>query len=308
MIIDAHAHIMRRVQGQSSAGPTRSLAYGKVMRGNDEVFRMLPPMCRETSFPPEVLLENMDWAGVEKTVLLQGPFYGEANEYLWQAVKQWPDRFIPAAYVDPRAPDARDTFRKVTEEYGFPILKFEMSEAAGLTGLYPDLRLDEQAFAWIWEAAERQHLVVTLDLGAIGNRAYQTAALKDILERHPKMRVVLAHLAYPPIGYEQPEQLEPVWEEQLLLARNPNVWLDLSALPAHSTRDDYPYPTARRYIQRAVDLVGADKIMWGSDAPGVLQHATYPQLLVYVTRYCDFLAPAELKKILGETAWAVYGK
>ena len=74
MIIDAHAHTMRHVQGQSGKGPTRSLAYGKVKRGTNKVLRMLPPMCQGTSFPAEVLLENLDWTGVDKAVLLQGSF------------------------------------------------------------------------------------------------------------------------------------------------------------------------------------------------------------------------------------------
>ena len=227
---------------------------------------------------------------------------------MWTAVRQWPDRFIAAAYIDPRAPNAQATFHLVTEEYGFRILKFEMSKGFRLTGLYPDLRLDEEAFAWIWEAAEHQNLVVTLDLGPIGNLAYQTGTVKDILERNPKLRIVISHLAQPPIGRDQPELLEATWMKQLLLARNPNVWLDLSVLPAFSTEEDYPFLSARRYIQQAVESVGADKIMGGTDAPGILQHAIYPQLLNYVRRNCGFLTHDDLNKILGENAWGVYGE
>ena len=305
MIIDAHAHITDQLHGRSGQGKTRSLAYGKFMRGEKEL-RLTPPLGPKTSFPPELLLEYMDWIGVDKTVLLQGSTYGDANEYLWRAVRQWPERFIAAAFVDPRAPDAHEVFRRATDEYGFRILKFEMSELAGFTGYYPDLRLDSDEMAWIWEAAARLDLVVTLDLGAIGSRAYQTAAVKLIIGRFPDLNIVIARLAQPPFGSSQSASAEAAWEEQLTLARHANVWLDMSALPALSVTEDYPYPIARFYLQRAVELVGADKIMWGTDAPGLLQHATYAQLLSFMTQNSDFLSSDQLEQILGATAHHVY--
>jgi len=88
-----------------------------------------------------------------------------------------------------------DVFRQVTEQFGFRIIKFELSEAAGLVGLYPDLRPDEEAMAWIWAEAERRDLVITLDLGAIDSLSYQTQAVRTILERHPRLKIVIAHLA-----------------------------------------------------------------------------------------------------------------
>ncbi|MFQ5857651.1 MAG: amidohydrolase family protein [Anaerolineae bacterium] len=308
MVIDAHAHIMSEVKGRTGAGATRSLAYGKVQWGDDHVVRLLPPVGLNTSFPPEVLLENMDWAGVDKAILLQGPFYGEVNEYVWRAVKQWPDRFIGAGYVDPRSHDASETFRRVTDEFGFRIIKFELSETAGLTGLYSDLRIDEEPMAWVWEEAERRGMVVTLDLGAVGSKSYQTHAVRNILDRHPKLKIVIAHLAQPPINKGHDEQLDRLWQDQVLLARNPNVWFDLSALPAYSSAEDYPYPTARQYIRRAVEMVGAERIMWGTDVPGLLIYATYPQLLDLVARYCDFLSHSDLARILGGNAWQIYGR
>jgi predicted TIM-barrel fold metal-dependent hydrolase len=172
MIIDAHAHIMPEIRGHVGAGPTRSLPYGKMGIG-DQVLRVMPPLCETTSFGPELLLENMDWAGVDKAVLLQGPFFGEVNEYVWQAVKKWPDRFIGAGFFDPRSSDAREVFRRNADMFGFGIIKLECSEACGLVGLYPDLRLDEEAMAWIWEAAETRNMVVTLDLGGVGCASYQ---------------------------------------------------------------------------------------------------------------------------------------
>lgn len=307
MVIDAHAHIWSEVRGRTGTGPTCSLAYGKVQLGDGQVIRLLPPLNPTTCFPPEVLLENMDWAGVDKAVLLQGPFYGEANEYVWQAVKKWPDRFIGAGCFDLRSHGAPETFRRITDEFGFRTIKLELSEAAGLVGLYPDLRIDEESMAWFWEEAEDRGLVVTLDLGAVGSRSYQTQAVRNTMDRHPSLRIVIAHLAQPPIDKGHDEHLDRLWQDQVLLARNPNLWFDLSSLPAYWNTEDYPYPTARQYLRRAVEVVGAEKIMWGTDVPGLLTSATYPQLLGFVARHCDFLSSGDLEKVLGGNAWRVYG-
>ena len=308
MIIDAHAHIMSELRGLTGRGPTRSLAYGKVQYG-DQVIQLLPPLMEKTSFPPEALLANMDWAGVDKAVLLQGPFYGEANDYVARAVRQWPDRFIGAGHVDPCADNAREMFRRCVEEHGFTILKFEMSVSTGLVGLHPDLRLDGEAMAWIWEEAERRGLVITLDLGAVGSASYQTEAVRTVMERHPHVKIVICHLAQPPISQKDDSRLDRLWQEQLRLATHPNLWFDLSALPAYASAiEDYPYPSAQACIRRAVEMVGVDKLMWGTDAPGLLGVATYPQLLSYFVHRCDFLSEIDMKKILGENAWHVYGK
>jgi hypothetical protein len=306
MIIDAHAHIWHEVNGHTGSGATLSLRYGRIQWGTQEI-QLLPPLANTTSFPPEALLANMDWAGVEKAVLLQGSFYGEKNALVAQACQQWGDRFVGAAYLDPHDPHAHEVFKRCVEEYGFRILKFEMSVGTGLVGLHPGLRLDRDEMAWIWEEAARRNLTVTLDLGAVGTASYQTDAVERLIARHPNMKIVIAHLAQPPIGTHDDTALDAQWQAQVMLARHPNVWFDLSALPAFANRiEDYPYPTACNYIRRAVEMVGVDKLMWGTDAPGLLSVANYPQLLSYLTRYCDCFSPADLQKVQGDTAQQVY--
>ncbi|MCY3865811.1 MAG: amidohydrolase family protein [Chloroflexi bacterium] len=308
MIIDAHAHIMTAVNGMTASGPTRSLSWGQV-RWGEETIQLLPPFCETTAFPAEALLAQMDWAGVERAALLQGPFYGEANAYVASAVERFPDRFMGAFAPDPLAPDVRQVYEQCVEEYGLRILKFELTEPTGLTGLHPDLRLDAPEQGWIFEAAEKDGLVVTLDLGKIGSRAYQTEAVAALAERHPNLTFVIAHLAQPPIGEGEDDnvELDDKWSEQILLGRRRNVFFDLSALPAYAADfDEYPYAAARMYIKRAVDLIGAEKIMWGADAPGLLTSGSYRQLLNYVRLHCDFLSEAELADVLGLNALRVY--
>lgn len=305
MIIDAHAHITKAIDGITTSGRTRSLEYGKIAWGK-ETFRLLPPLATISSFPAEVLLEYMNSAGVEKSVLLQSGFYGDTSAYIAETVARWPDRFVGAGFVDPTSPDARTDFTRCVDEYGFHVLKFEMSVSTGLVGLHPSLRLAGDEMAWIWEESEKRGLVITLDLGAIGSASYQTDGLREIVERHPRLRFVVAHLAQPPVANPNDDVLIRLWEEQIALARHPNIWFDLSALPGYASAvEDYPFPTAAAFVKQAVDAVGADRLLWGTDVPGLLMAATYLQLLRFVTVGCE-LTEDERKRILGLNARDVY--
>ncbi len=306
MIIDAHAHIMLALCGSTARGPTRSLSWGRA-RWGDETIQLLPPFNEATTFPAEALLAQMDWAGVERAVLLQGPFYGEANAYVASAVERFPDRFVGAFAPDPFAPDVRHRYKQCVEDYGLSIVKFELTEPTGLTGRYSDLRIDAPEHRWLFEAAESDGLTVTFNLGKIGSRAYQTDAVAAIAERHPNLTIVIAHLAQPPIGECEDALSNEQWKEQILLGCKPNVFFDLSALPAYSPDyDEYPYMAARAYIKRAAELIGAEKIMWGADVPGLLTSGSYRQLLNYVRLHCDFLTEGELADVLELNALRVY--
>ena len=306
MIIDAHAHIMTTMRGTTGRGPTRSLPWGKA-RWGDETIQLLPPFNESTAFPAEALQAQMDWAGVDRAVLLQGPFYGEANAYVASAVARFPDRFVGAFAPDPLAPAVKAQFKQCVEEYGLRIVKFELSEPTGLTGLHPDLRIDAPEFEWIDEWAQRDGLIITFDLGKIGSRAYQTEAVAAIAARFPELTIVIAHLAQPPIGESQNAVLHEKWRQQILLGRMANIYFDLSALPAYAPNyDEYPYQPAQDYRRQATELIGAEKIMWGTDAPGLLTSGSYRQLLNYVRLHCDFLSEEEMAGVLGVNALRVY--
>jgi predicted TIM-barrel fold metal-dependent hydrolase len=304
MIIDAHLHVTWGFHGLTIDGPTKSLPYGRAQVG-DEKIQVLPPLCKEpTRFEPETLIRLMDLTGITQAVLLQGSFYGDQNEYLYETVQNWPKRFVAAAYLDPRDTEVRETFRQVTDDFGFKILKFEMSEATGFSGIYPDLRLDGPEMQWIWEAAAERDLVITLDLGRGKTPGYQTEAVRKIIDWHPNLRIVIPHLAQPPICDINNEELNTLWEAQILLGQHENLWFDTAALPAYGAQE-YPYAPSKHYIRRATELIGPTKLMWGSDIPGLLGQATYPQLLASVRKHAGF-SDTELTAILAGTAQQVY--
>jgi len=301
MIIDAHAHIFPQVQGLNAAGPTRGAGYGRVRIG-DEIIQLLPPFCAETVFTPEMLIAHMDWAGVAQAVLLQGPFYGECNDYVLAALARYPERLIGAAYVDPWAAPSATTITATLDNPLLRAVKLECSEATGLCGIHPQARLDDAAIAWLWPALAARGLVLVLDLGAVGSRSYQTAAVRAIAERHPTLTIIIAHLGQPTPAAEADPARWQRWQEQIALGRLPNVWFDTAALPAYLPDESFPYPSAERYLKLALDVIGPAKLLWGTDLPGLLGVATYRQLVQLGQRHTQSLPPAEQALVLGGNA------
>ena len=102
-------------------------------------------------------------------------------------------------------------------------------------------------------------MVLALDLGAVASRSYQTDAV----------RIVVAHLGQPNPMVETDPRLWKIWLKQIDLGKLNNVWLDNTALPAYLSNEGYPYPSAARYIRIAIERIGPNKVMWGTDIPGL---------------------------------------
>ena len=121
--------------------------------------------------------------------------------------------------------------------------------------------------------------------------------IAKIADTFPKLRIIIAHLGLAPY---------PGSESKINLAKRENVFLDTSGLPASFAGDEYPYLQAQRFIKWAVDQVGSDKIMWGSDYPALLRWCTYRQTLDIV-RNSAVLSDLEKERILGTNAARMFG-
>jgi predicted TIM-barrel fold metal-dependent hydrolase len=305
MIVDAHAHIFPQVHGMTAAGPTRGAGYGRLTAG-PETIQLIPPYGSQTMFTPEMLIANLDWAGVDKAILLQGPFYGECNQYVLDALHKYPNRMAGLAYLDPWDQTAPAMLEWVTSTRAFKGIKLECSVATGLFGLHPEASLALPEIAWVWKEIEAQSLVLVLDLGKPGSQSYQTQAVREIAEAHPGLKIVIAHLGQPGPDYEAVPALWCLWQEQIELGRLPNVWFDCAALPAYLPDEEFPFPSAGRYLRLAIERLRAGKIMWGTDQPGLLSHADLPHLAKMIRQQTGFLSPNDQALVLGGNAAAVF--
>ena len=93
-------------------------------------------------------------------------------------------------------------------------------------------------------------------------------------------------------------------KRELEQLRKPNVWFDLASI-ACNTHEHAPYRWARKYLQIAKDVVGANRLIWGSDAPTTLSDYPYSEAQDVILDADVFTEP-ELIRIFQENAKAAY--
>lgn len=282
MIIDAHAHIFSHACA-----------------------RVSPPRYADQRFPVERLLEAMDRAGVDRAVLVQNPTIGTVNDEVRNAVERHFDRFVGAIQVDPADPRAPERIREYARHPRMRALKLEMSREWGWSGIHPGLRVDSESMRPLWDAAAESGLRVMIDPGAIGNPGYQVEALDTLAETYPAMPFLLEHLGYLQAGDQRDERALARRAALLRLALKPNVYLGFSAVSI-LLNEDWPCPGALDLLREAVALLGADKILWGSDVPITFRRYSYGQMIDVVRERSNFLPRADRGKILADNALRVF--
>ena len=71
---------------------------------------------------------------------------------------------------------------------------------------------------------------------------------------------------------------------------------------------EYPYPESRFVARALYEHFGPDRLHWGSDYPVLRRAATYRQALEAVRTHCDFILPADLPRVLGDSLEALLGE
>ena len=233
---------------------------------------------RERPVSAEQMLAAMDDAGIEKTVLVQASTcYGHDNSYLADAAAAHPQRFVGVFSVDMLAPDAPQRIRHWM--------------ARGLSGLRvfiaghttaQDVRLDDPRSFPAWQCAVDAGLPICVQL-----RAPALGQLQSMLERFPRARVLLDHMARPVV-----DEAEPL----LGLARCENLYLKLTT---HNVRE-----LPKSFFARVVKRYGAARIAWGSNYPAA--EGALGALLADARAALAAFSAAELERIFSRTARGFY--
>lgn len=253
---------------------------------NDPAF----PWAPETTNPPkedrtpEALLELMDANGVEKTVLVQVIHYRWDNSYAAHVSEVYPDKFVGVCRVNPLDSRAAEHLSFWVEEHGFQGVR--LSPGADASGdWFMEDRMDP-----IFRRAES--LRVPLLLLTRPSRLPDLAAR---LERFPELDVVIDHMA-------DCNPKDEVGIGQLLdLARFPRVYVKISHTWGIS-EEPYPWKDTHDLVQRVFQAYGPERIMWSTDWPVCLSHATYAQTLSAVRDEMTFFNQDDLTWVLGKSA------
>ena len=275
MIIDAHAHLWKIQKGMVNGSPVYDIGGGRSDFGG-EIRQMMPPYMTDGENSGERFIANMNYAGVSASVITQEYIDGNQDSYLLECKKDYPNRLkVCALYEEKEIGD-------ISGFDGIKICAGRLRDKNLLNHLYP-FRL----------AAEKGKFI-SIDL-ADGNE--QTEQMQEIINMLPDLRIAVGHF-----GMVTREN----WLEQIRLAENKNVFIESGGITWLFNSEFYPYPSAVEAIRQAAELVGMEKLMWGSDYPRTMTAVTYKMSYDFIVK-SDRLTEREKALFLGENAAGFYG-
>lgn len=278
--------------------------------GRDCFTQWMPPSLQEMHAPPELMVAQMDYIGVDHAILYRGHVYGELNDYLADCARRYPKRFTAIAQIheaDGDKKDQIDELRRCVTQLGLRGLYYEI-EHFKIVG--SDVKVDDPRFNSLWEEVAGLGIPLVWDISRQIDPAIHLEHLtrtRRVIERFPKMVNILTHFG----SYIRDKHTKVIhnWDEILSCAALPNVFLELVQVQYPSTRtgDEYPFPMAQRAVQQAHERLGGEKLMWGADMPALERACTYRQSLDYIRVHCEFMSGSDKDKVLGDNAARVFG-
>lgn len=288
-IIDAHAHLWLYQDTEVEGLPIRTLENGRSLFMG-EIRQMLPPFMVEGVNSAEIFLSNMDYAQVSAAVITQEFIDGIQNEYLWDVVTRYPDRFFICGMCEFRKPGYLEQARILLDK-GFQAIKIPAHRLLLKEGR---MMLNSEEMMQMFRLMEERNIILSIDLA---EGSTQVAEMEEIIAQYPRLKIAIGHFGMVTL---------PEWKQQILLARHPNVMIESGGITWLFNSEFYPFKGAIRAIREAADLVGMEKLMWGSDYPRTITAITYKMSYDFVANSSE-LTEKEKTLFLGENAREFYG-
>ena len=288
-IIDAHAHLWLKQDTVVNGLPIRTLENGRSLFMG-EIRQMVPPFMVDGVNSAEVLLSNMDYAQVSAAVITQEFIDGIQNDYLQEVERRYPNRFLTCGMCEFRKPGFLVQAVELLDQ-GFRAIKIPAQRL-----LLPEGRISlvNDEMMQMFRIMEQRGAILSIDL-ADGD--LQVGEMEEIIRECPNLKIAIGHF-----GMVTREG----WEEQIKLARHPNVRIESGGITWLFNDEFYPFHGAIRAIRRAADLVGMDKLMWGSDYPRTITAITYRMSYDFVIKSKE-LSDTDKALFLGKNAEQFYG-
>lgn len=289
IIIDAHSHLWLKQDTVVEGLPIRTLENGRSLFMG-EVRQMLPPFMTDGVNSAEVFLSNMDYAQVSAAVVTQEFIDGFQNDYLAEVAVRYPDRFFVCGMCEFRKSGYLDQARQLIAR-GFQGIKIPAQRLLLQEGR---VRLNCEEMMQMFHLMEQNGVLLSIDM-ADGDT--QVGELEEVILECPKLKVAIGHFGM---------VTRPQWKEQIKLARHPHVRIESGGITWLFNDEFYPFKGAVRAIREAAELVGFEKLMWGSDYPRTITAITYRMSYDFVSKSTE-LTEREKALFLGENARSFYG-
>jgi len=210
--------------------------------------------------PASTLIGLMDEAGIDRAIVMTYTELPAVNpnalEYLAEQIARYPHRLVGYVRVHPWYPEAVDLVDRAFAEFGMRGVKLHpvgnLSHPASEVTLRVMRRAAEHRAPVLFHCGD-EPLTTPLQIALAA-------------EAVPEATIILGHMG----GYFHVEEAIEV------ATRVPNLYLETSAMP---------YPSM---IRRAIDAIGAERVLFASDGPGCL-----PSLEVHKVRLAGLTAAEE---------------
>lgn len=288
-IIDAHSHLWLYQDTEVDGLKIQTMENGQSLFMG-EVRQMLPPFMIDGRNSAEVFLANMNYAQVGAAVVTQEYIDGIQNEYLLEVMKKYPDRFFVCGMCEFR----EDGFYEQAEELikkGFRGIKIP---AQRLIMKNKRVFLNSDEMMKMFYLMEKNNIILSIDL-ADGEK--QVDELEEIITECPELKIAIGHFGM---------VTTKGWTSQIKLARHKNVMIESGGITWLFNEEFYPFKGAVKAIKEAAELVGMEKLMWGSDYPRTITAITYRMSYDFVLKSKE-LTDHEKELFLGKNAQAFYG-
>jgi predicted TIM-barrel fold metal-dependent hydrolase len=278
LIIDAHSHLWLKQDTTVEGKRILSLKNGRSIFMDEEV-QMLPPFMIDGRNTAEVFLSNMDYAQVRAAVVVQEVIDGCQNAYLTDVQKKYSNRFLcmGMAWNLEEAKAVFDT---------------------GLKGIaFPGHRMHDplQTLMPVFKFMEANGLILSM---CLADDECQIGQMAEVIQECPQLKVAIGHFGMPTTAS---------FRNQVLLARQGNhVMIESGGITWLYNSEFYPFPTAVQRIREAADLVGWERLMWGSDYPRTITAITYRMSYDFIEKSAE-LTEEQKALFLGRNAQRFYG-
>ncbi len=288
-IIDAHSHLWLRQDTIWNGMRIKPLPNGRSMFLGEER-QMLPPFMIDGSNTAEVFISNMNYAQVSAAVVVQEFIDGQQNDYLDVVQRQYHDRFFVCGMADYLTPgfyaEAENLIDNGFKGIAIPAHRIITDKKRVL--------LNSDEMMRMFRLMEEKGIILSITL-ADGDM--QVGELREVIQEYPNLKIAIGHFGMPTVDG---------WKEQIRLAQNDNVMIESGGITWLYNDEFYPFPSAIRAIKEAIDLVGVEKLMWGSDYPRTITAITYRMSYDFILK-SKALTEEQKSLFLAENARQFYG-
>ncbi len=274
-ITDSHQHFIRKELSARKQRPP-------------EVQRVLV----QDYFPGD-LRPLLDRVGVQDTVLVQNWSSMENCYDLLQTAEAHDWVIAVVGWVDLTDPELGRTLDELQRHHKFVGVRHQWEDDADPARLVqPDV---------LRGLKELERRGLRFDVLAKPPNWPYIARLSEAL---PDLPMVIDHLAKPRIRDGQFDDWAAMMQTA---AQNPRMMCKLSGMVTEADRKNWKLADLRPYVEKAIELFGSERVMFGSDWPVCLLASSYAE--VFATLMCCIaeLSTMERARVLGENARRFYG-